>query len=304
MHRIAMFLVLSTTAMADPLFTVGWGKGDGEIGFFNPSSEATVDQPYAEGPGGIASGPKGEIWISDTFGDRILRFDSKGAHVGTITELKGQSLSRPQTLSIGNSQLAVICGQSSRILWLNSRSGEIRTITKGPDDSPLLQPETLAFQEDNLWVGDFGTSRSLRYGKDSARLENLPWTLAGLAVSDGKLHSLAYDAQRRDSDLVELGASGEATPRFPLVAPELLNPYLVGIDGKGRVVVRFVKPGPDRKFLIVRYDENGERGTVLGEVALTVANGTIALHADGSVLALSYDAMNAPSGSVEIHRFD
>src|SRR5258708_3679186 len=108
---------------ADTLFSVPWGDGPGQIGYYNPSNRPNFDQPYAEGPGGLAVGPDGEVWISDPFNDRILRFDRAGKLRGTTAKMGETPIKHPKCIWVDEDrQVAVSTPLDRTVLWYNRKT--------------------------------------------------------------------------------------------------------------------------------------------------------------------------------------
>src|ERR1051325_7186160 len=94
---LALFL-MPGWLRAETLFSIPWGNKDGQIGYYNARSVTGFDQPYSEGPGGIAVGPDDQVWISDQFHDRILKFDRKGNLLGAARKIGDAPIQRPRAL--------------------------------------------------------------------------------------------------------------------------------------------------------------------------------------------------------------
>ena len=316
--RLALIalVTMSAYASAETLFTVPWGKEAGQLGYYNPSTPP-FEQPYGEGPGGIAAGPSGEIWISDQFNDRILRFDRKGTVLGAVGKVGEVRLARPRALWIDpGKSVAVVSSQDMKVLWLDQATHKLDVLEKADGKS---FPQIEAVQggpHGELYVGDFMWSALFRFERGGAAPVRSPWGLSGLATDkDGRVYSIEHREQagkRPEDYLVSKGASGAARDHFPLIAPELQSPYLVGLDPQGNAVIRFIKTLPKVKgvadanpnrFLIVRYDPTGKEGKPLGETQVSVVTQQFAITPEGSVLGLSFDAMAAPQGGVDVVEF-
>lgn len=315
MRWLVMALALvPVAASAQTLFTVPWGKGAGQIGYHNPSTPP-FDQPYGEGPGGIAIGAPGEIWISDQFNDRILRFDRSGKALGAVATVGDVRLNRPRALwADPGRQIAVYNATDMVVLWQDLASRKVQKIEKA-DGKNLPQVEAIAGAGDVLWVGDFMKSKLFRFDRAGSALQQRAWGLAGLAVdASGATWTLEHRPARTGKGefyVVSTDAAGKTQDHFPLVAPELESPYLVGLDPKGNVVIRFIKTRPRKeaadgnpnRFVIVRYDPAGKAGVPIGETLVSVVSQQFAITPEGTVVGLSFDAMAAPRGGVEVVEF-
>lgn len=304
MRWLVILLALNATAAAaETLFTVPWGKGAGQIGYHNPSTPP-FDQPYGEGPAGIALGAPGEIWISDPFNDRILRFDHAGKALGAVTKLGETTLARPRTLwADPGKQVAVYNGTEMAVLWQDVATGKVQRIDKA-DGKNLPQVEAIAGAGDVLWIGDFMKSSLFRFDRAGTAPQKRAWGLAGLAVdAAGATWSIDHRPAATGKGefwVVSTDAAGKPHDHFPL-GGTLESPYLVGLDPKGNIIVRFIKTGeahPNR-FVIVRYDPAGKSAT-LGETHVSVVSQQFVITPAGSVIGLSFDAMAAPKGGVDV----
>ena len=311
MRWVLLILVTVGRLNAETLFAVPWGKEAGQLGYYNASTPP-FDQPYGEGPGGIAVGPGGEIWIADQFNDRILRFDRAGKVLGAIGAIGEVKLARPRTLwTDPGKQVAVYNSTEMSVLWQDLVTKKLVKIERA-DGKNLSQVEAIAgTPAGELWVGDFMRSALFRFDR-AGPPQRRPWGVAGLAVDGaGQVWSIEHRpvaGARGDFWLVSADATGASRDRFPLVAPDLESPYLVGLDAKGNAVVRFIRTASPKdapkgrnpnRFVVMRFDAQG-KGTLLGETQVSVVSQQFVVTPEGAVLGLSFDAMAAPQGAVEI----
>lgn len=294
-------------AEARTLFSVDWGKGDAQIGYYNHTLP-DFDQPYSEGPGGIALGPNGEIWISDTFNNRVLRFDSTGKKIAAVTALGGQSLQMPMALWLqGGEKICVIDSKAARVMGLDRVNDRLHLLQATQSPHQLEQPEAITGSAaGDLWVGDAMRSKFHHYDPSGKWLSEHPWQMSGLhAERDGTVYTLDYrdptgDAQIGDTWLISYDAKGEKSDRVPLVAPELESPVLIGLDSAGAIYVRYRTSPPKDVHMVVKYDADGKRGIPMGEVPKTVTRQTFAVTPEGRVIGMSFDSKAAPAGKVDI----
>jgi hypothetical protein len=297
---------------ADVLFSIPWGSGEREMGFYNHRKPG-FDQPFAEGPGAIAVSPGGEVWISDQWNDRILRFGRDGRALATVRASGARRLNRPKALWVGGEgRFAVVDGTDASVLVHEPGRDPGHAILGARGESRLVQVETLlCTPRGDLWAGDFGLSSLVCLDPPAESGRRVPWELSGAAFdSRGRLHVLRYTEDGRppggDHHLVVIDDDGSRAQRWSLRAADLedlVEPLLVGIDPTGRVIVRFARPGAGgvsgaRRHVLVRYDPDGRASRILCEVPAAPLFQQFALAPDGAVLGLAFDPEAAPAGEV------
>jgi len=307
----AVVLFSSPCAQAEVLFKVPWGTGPGQIGYYNQHSAGPgqFDQPYGEGPGGIAIGPDNEIWISDQWNNRILRFTREGKLVGTVARLGGAQLAHPLSLWVSGKKVVVVNRTDQTIFNYDlSTKKLVKLGGYGSGPGQLLQAEmVIGTPQGNVWVGDFMASKLIHFGPDGKEIERRPWGLDGFSVNaTGELFTLDFHKNSQglgEHYLISNSPTGQKKELYPLSAPELQAPLLVGLDTTGGPIVRFVKPGTTKKFLLVHYDAKGLAGKPLGETSVGITTQQFVVTPTGSVIGLSFDPTPAPQGSVEVVEF-
>jgi hypothetical protein len=303
---VVLLALAARPAFAGVLFEVPWGSSEGRIGYYNGTTKG-FNQPYAEGPGGIAAGPDDEIWISDQFNDRILRFRRDGRPAGTVTTIADVGLVRPRCLwLLGTRHLAVLSHDT--VLWLDRKHDVLHRIsTYGDPAEKLRQVELLTGSgDDGLYVGDFGRSALVHFDASGAFAGKQAWGLAGAALDpSGAVYTLEYREHagaRGEHHLVSTPPGGKPREHFPVLLPEGRDPFLVGRDAAGNTIVRFVKGTKEKRFVLVRYGPTG-KGAIIGDAHVSVTTQQFALDEHGRVLGLSFDADRAPRGAVEVREF-
>jgi hypothetical protein len=301
----AVALVCVGSASAEVLFQIPWGSGSGQVGFYN-QSKPDFDQPYAEGPAGIALGANGELWVSDQWNNRILCFGRDGKLVRALNKLGNEPIRRPKALWVdGNRELVVLNGETSSLLSYNLANGTVRKIGReGQGSGTLRQPELLGISSNEVCVQDDWRSELVCFQRDGKEVSRQQWPLGGLATdSQGRVFTLQHQPSTGGWTMISTKA-GQRREHFAVRPPSgtsgLGEPAVVGVDGQGGAVVRWVKDG---KFVLVKYDASGTASAPIGETATTVARQTFAVGTDGRVVALSFDATTAPRGGVQVLEF-
>lgn len=301
-------LVLVPAVSADVLFQVPWGTNAGQIGFYNGSAPG-FNQPYSEGPGGLALGPGGEIWISDQWNDRILVFSRQGQFQGSVDRIGGQKIVRPKALWMdGDRELIVLSGQTNALTRYDVKANTASHIGGSARGSgSLRQPELFGIAMDKVCVQDDWKSELVCFARDGS-VTRRPWILGGLGVDgQGGVYTIEFrqNAAGASHLLVSTALDGTRTDRYTLRPPagesasSIEEPSLVGLDARGGAVVRFVKKDTSR-FVLARYDAQGNPARRLGEVPVSVTRQAFVVTPEGVVVALSFDASTAPRGGVEV----
>lgn len=306
---LLLALVLVPAVRADVLFNVPWGSNPGQIGFYNDKTPG-FNQPYSEGPGGLALGPNGEVWISDQWNDRILVFSRQGQFQRAVTRIAGKKIVRPKALWMdGASELIVLSGDNNSLTRFDIKANTATHVGGGSRSGPgsLSQPELFGISMDRVCVQDDWKSELVCFARDGA-VTRRPWVLGGLGVdSQGGVYTIEFrqTGALPSYVLVSTAADGKKTDRYTLQPPAgessagLQDPQLVGLDAAGGAVVRFTKKGSP-KFVLARYDAQGNPSRRLGELPVSVTRQAFVVTPDGGVVALAFDANIAPRGAVEV----
>lgn len=202
-----------------------WVKDAGRVHAFAPEtlaaggaevadivlSGSSVEGPGVPGPSALAFDSSGNLWISNTAGNSVSRFDANdilrtGEPTASVV-ISGDAIASPAALAFdrdGN-------------LWIGNADGEVvkylaarlnANITTAPDVSlqgqtgPVVtnnlgDPQALAFDSDNnLWVGYFGANVVARYTvAERATTGTLRPAVELIMPVDVLLESLAFDDQ-------------------------------------------------------------------------------------------------------------
>lgn len=302
-------MTVSGIASADVLFTVPWGSGAGHIGFYN-QTRPDFNQPYAEGPAGIALGPDGEIWISDQFNDRLLCFSRNGKLIRAVKTLGSEAVRRPKALWVdGNRQLVVLNGESNSLVRYDLATGAVQHIGRqGKGAGSLAQPELFGISMEQVCVQDDWRSELVCF-QDGREVSRQKWPLGGLAAdARGRVYTVEYRPVGGQPawTMVSTDRSGKRSDHYAVTSPagqRLSAPAVVGLDGSGRAVVRWTREGKENRSVLIRHDASGAASAVLGETPVAVARQTVAVGSDGRVVALSFEAVTAPRGGVQVVEF-
>ena len=312
LRPLIVLLVLAAlvpAASAESLFHVAWGKGAGQIGYYNASTPG-FDQPYCEGPGGVALGANGEIWISDQFNDRILVYGHDGKFLRAVDQIGGQKIVRPKSLWLdGGKEMIVLSGKSNTLLRYDIKAGTVNQIgSTGGGAGQLRQPELLGISADRVCVEDDWKSELVCFARNGSGAVRQPWVLGGLGVDGaGGLYTLEFREQGGSSsyELISTGTDGKKVDHFQLKSPagesggDLSSPQLLGLDASGNAMVKFLRKS-SKKAVLVRYDAKGDAGKILGELPVEIEKQAYAMTPDGGILALAFDAATAPKGGVDV----
>lgn len=202
-----------------------WVKDAGRVHAFEPEtlaaggsqvadvvlSGASVEGPGVPGPSALAFDSFGNLWISNTAGNSVSRFDAddimrSGEPTASVV-ISGDAIASPAALAFdrdGN-------------LWIANADGEVveyvaarltASTTAAPDVSlqgqtgpvvtnNLSDPQALAFDADNnLWVGYFAANIVARYtAAERATSGTLRPAVELVMPVDVLLESLAFDDQ-------------------------------------------------------------------------------------------------------------
>ena len=290
----------SAGAPRTTLVSIPWGRETGQIGYYSISTDPQFSQSDAEGPGGVARSAAGEIWISDRFNDRILRFGPDGKLLVTIETVGAVRLKRPGPLWIGDHRGAVVDRESGGLVIFDPtdmKAAANRILVPG-DGIPYRQIEAVIGSGDRLHLGDFALSQIVDVSFEGKVLGVNRWDLTGLALDPlGALTTLEYRADERHV-LIRRQASGVWTSGFTIPSKSLGHPYLLGIDGAGRTYIRTHQN--DNVVRVYEIEAGGEPRHFLGEFPLSPLQQQFVPNPAGGVVGLIFDAEKAPEGMVEV----
>ncbi len=110
-------------------------------------------------PGGLLISPAGDLLVSSTSNDRILRYNlATGAFLGIFVAPGSGGLDAPLGMAIGPSNGLFVCGAPGRVFEFDATTGGFRRIfIDTPGNGGIVTPRSLVFQDDParcLVVGD------------------------------------------------------------------------------------------------------------------------------------------------------
>lgn len=172
-----------------------------------------------------------DIFVSEYSANRIRRFDSTGADMGTFA-----SISRPLGLRYSPTGTFYVASVSTnRVLELNTKGQTIRTIGAG---SPITAPISLAFDATVLYVSSLATNQILKYSRSNGLYLG---ALATAGPLDGP-HGLAVDsagnivvASMNNHSVLRYSNSGTLLGMY--THEQLDKPFGVATDASGKVYV-------------------------------------------------------------------
>ena len=128
-------------------------------------------------PSGLTFGPDGRLYVVNTFGDSVNRYDaSTGAFIDKFVAPKSGGLDIPTELSFGpdgflyvtSSTLDEAQASHHQVLRYNGTDGSFAGAVMPGGSGGLNSPSGIAFDSaGNLYVASLGTSEVLRYGRAS-----------------------------------------------------------------------------------------------------------------------------------------
>jgi len=207
--------------------------------------------PEFSGPGGVAVGEDGTIYVADTWQHRIAVYGPDGTYQREIrAEFWG-----PRNVLFFRNELVVADTGKNRLVVLSKEGNVIRLIGKeGEGTGEFSEPVGLAVHQDQLFVGDTGNHRVQVLGPDylpQREFEVLGWDdkvgTEAYMTMDSKPSLWLTDSghnrlQRFELDGKLLGIYGPATSEGGgLQAPKGLAFFngnlVIGDFGKNRLVL-------------------------------------------------------------------
>lgn len=321
---IAALLILATASStnAAELFHLSWGTTGSAIGYSGAGAQPGADTSPS-GPNAIAVASNGRIHVADTQNDSVLVLDATGTVVGRLGARGRPELEQVCALAPmdGGELLAGLgrCGDIVRI----GRAGDVKPFYRSPSrgSGRIGQLQGLAVDSASglVYAGDVAGGRILCLSSAGQLLASIPWALSGFAVGPGgDLYRLvrrdrsAYvlvargvDGTDRDVYRLPTPGSGETLPgedeigaNRTVASSVFASPRILGFDLQGGLILRHVDPAKPGKLLVRRYSPDGKSSRELGELRANGADEPFAVTTAGKVLAMDFDASQAPAGSV------
>lgn len=296
---VMLITLIPLPAAAQKPFSIAWGKGEGELGFYRGDDDAE-GQDAPAGPPSFAVDAEGNLYLADTWNRRIKKFSISGRFIEAV------GADAAPFGMIGD--LAVAADRS--ILFVDEENQEI--VRLGADGRPALrfggqgeepgkfaQLGQIAVAPDGtVAAGDLG-KESLHFFSESGKyLRSIPWNLNGFAFSaSGALLELEHDDKKGYRLVERAPTGGAAKERFAIGLPDRERAAVVGEDGQGRIVVSLSESGKDEVEFSV-WSPDGKRVSAFaaprsGEIR------QCRVIPMGRIFCMRYDPFAAPKGSVE-----
>ena len=246
---------------------LSFGKGKGQVGFLN----GTVQKPFEEA---APLGPmafriyKGQAWVLDSLGGRVLCLDSAGR---LLAMLQIAGLPRNSLLE----DLALVSGPSGRIesVWVgDGADGKLRRVrvsdgrilcvvgARGNTPAAFQQIQQIeAGLGGALFVGDFGRAAIACFDGAGRFLREIPWSRSGFSIdSEGGISTIDYS---ENIGYIWRGYDSNGTLRkaVHLGFGDFQNPRLWVSTASGGILVSFVPQGGYRGSLrLVEFSRFGQ----------------------------------------------
>ncbi len=280
---------------------LGWGSGKGQVGYYNHTVEG-FQEMSALGPQALLEKRNGQVVIADTWNDRLLVYSSSAKLLRTF---EGPHLRRPWALAEGaDESLHVLQGETSQIVHLDGK-GRLTGAFGGHGDGPDQFVQIASLEADTsgrLYCGDLGAGRVSVHDSRGGWLMALPWSGTGLALgSGGAVIDLTWSSETGYA-VRSRRLNGDDRLLFDLQDRELQGGRVLGVDGSGRIHVRFSRADEPGQMLVLRFEAAGKGPVAATKLPLLPATQAVRVLPDGGLLWFDHDATRAPAGVVQIRR--
>jgi sugar lactone lactonase YvrE len=287
LHVNSSALAESPTPAATPTYSASFGSSGTGNGQFSR-------------PGSMAIDAQGSLWVVDSNGNRVEKFNEKGEYLsqfGTKGSANGQ-LSRPTAIAIAaNGNLWVTDSGNRRVEEFTPAGAYVAKFGSagtGQGQFAGSGPEAIAIDyHGNIWVTDTYGGRLEKFNENGAFVRSVatkgsgPGQLGqpdGIAIGPG---GNVFASDWEDDKVAEYGEGGAFIRQFGSQGSEpgqLQDPTGIAIDGRGDIWVPDEKNGRVEEFnqggeYLGRF---GAKGTGAGQFELSYPTG-IATDAKGDI---------------------
>ncbi|HEY9071360.1 MAG TPA: hypothetical protein VIV61_13970, partial [Candidatus Ozemobacteraceae bacterium] len=226
--------ILASTGLAAPAgWSLKYGSGPSEVGYYNAKVNPKIEEASPLGPLAFRI-VGGDLWIADSIGGRVLQLGSNGAvkasirvpGVGTDTLLEDIALSgaapgKPDAVWVADGADLIV-----RKLAVPAGTELMRVGGRGENPGQFAQIHQVETgPTGRLYIGDYGRSVIAVFSPEGKLLREHPWERSGFVIDDrDRLSTVVfiegagyvwqrYDAEGRLERSVHLGLQGLQNPR-------------------------------------------------------------------------------------------
>jgi hypothetical protein len=268
----AVMGMVSLWAPAGTAWELPYGAGKGQVGFLNHKVRQIFEEASPLGPLAFRVFRE-QAWVLDSLQSRILVLDANGRLAQTIvipglasnTLLEDLALvpgpdGRVESVWIGD-------GADARLRRVRVADGTVMAEAGGAGDAPgqLRQIHQIeASPAGEVWVGDLGRGRLIRFDGEGKWRCELPWSGSGFALHPhGGVSTLSF-SEKVGYLWRTFNQEGRLQQVVHLGWADHLNPRIWGLTAEGGLIVSFVPPGGFRGWLrLVVFHPSGRSGVPL-----------------------------------------
>ncbi len=263
----ALVLVLSVQVAhaASPL-RLAYGKGPGQVSFYNPNVAKNYEEAMPLGP--MSFRRHGDtFWVADSIAGRVLCVTETGKVLHTIS-VPGV----PENTLLED--LALVPGPDGRIRSLYVADGAdliIRHLEvpsgkelgrfggRGEEAGRFLQIHQLEIgPSGRVYVGDYGRRVIAIFEPDGKLVRELPWQLTGFTVTDQDGLLTITHSDNAGFFLKEYDGSGQLVRSTHLGQAGSMNARIWGLSHDGGFWVTFMPPTGFKGYLqLLRFNRFG-----------------------------------------------
>jgi tripartite motif-containing protein 71 len=200
-------------------------------------------------PNGLAVDDAGNIFVADTNGKRIVKFDKDGTFVAAFKDVAGEGVPQMETpvdVAIGPGGNVYVLDRGTGRLPVYTAEGKF--VASWGEGAGFYNPFGLGAGKDAVYVADTGSGRVVKFGPNGEKVADMAKNGSEggarepsdvyvdvdgtvLIVDGGSARVLRYSAEGKFDRAVEVAASGQARL---VKLPD--GSYLVSDPGKHRLV--------------------------------------------------------------------
>jgi len=214
------------------------GDGIGPQVTFLPGMESTITTDVS-GPGGIAVDGAGDLYIADTYNNRVLK-ETLSNGVYSESTLSTSSLSSPAAVALdGSGSLYVLDSGNSRVLKETPESGGYVETTV--PTSALNYPGGLTVDASgNLYIADTGNNRVLMESLSNGAYTETTIPTSSLSIPNGVTvdsHGDVYIADSGNNRVLRENLSSGAYNETTVSTSPLNYPVQVALDSTNNIYI-------------------------------------------------------------------
>ncbi len=250
MKRCLITVALIACCLATPAFaefSLPFGSGAGQVGFFNTNNHPDVEELVPVGPMAFRINGN-EAWVADSMGGRVLRVTANGKvlaalSVTTATETSVQDLAIATDRKGQVTTLWVLDAITQQIVEMSPDGKTLRRLGgEGDEPGRFVQLHRIEIgKSGRLYVADKARQTiTVLDGQSGTVVRERHWEWSGFCLDVREnLCQLKWDGEAKETHLIREDFDGKLIDDTILALPPHGNPELWWINPDGEAIITF-----------------------------------------------------------------